>query len=265
VAGGSKGISGFYAGKLAMMNGQTERAIADFNTALAEGGDAESEVHLNLAQAYEASGDTRLALDHYLKTLRSENPDIFGTHRQTAQAAIDAIWMNMGPQLEAVRRRAMENADDFVSQAQAAEFFLSIGKYDDAKGLYTGALSLQPSSWQAWHNLGLTHMKSSDCERAIEAFEKGLAINPGNTSSLNNLGHCHGKLNQTEQAVRSYERALEIDPVFFSAAFNLGRLHFAEGDREKAQEYLLLALEMTPPGDPYRSRIDTYLKQIDGY
>jgi tetratricopeptide (TPR) repeat protein len=254
----------FYAGGFAMMNGQTDRAITLFKAALAEGGEAYSDVHLKLAEAYEQAGEPELALEHYLKTLQTENMDFFSRDRQEAQSAIDRIWKEMGPEMATRKRDAVNHPEDFLKQAQAAVYFYSVGKYDDAETFYLSALELAPSSWEAWHNLGLTYMKTLDYDAAINAFRTALEYNPGNTNSLNNLAISYDKTDRQDMAIRTYRRALDADPQFFFAAFNLGRIYFSQGDLDNAREYLLYARSLIASDDPRRRRVALYLSEIGG-
>jgi tetratricopeptide (TPR) repeat protein len=72
---------------------------------------------------------------------------------------------------------AAPNAQQLTSQGSSA--YLA-GRYDEAKTLFTQAVSVAPNSGEARYNLGLALFKLGDTEAAREQFIQASNLAPGN-------------------------------------------------------------------------------------
>ena len=251
-----------YTGRFLLMNGRTKDAINAFRQSMAEGGDAWKETHLYLAQALERNGEALASLEQYLKVLDTVSVDPGGRYDQGAREGVARMRVLFEPRLEALRRSAEARPTDINAQGELAQLLYAIGRYDDAERQYRRALEIDPARWDAWYNLGLTHMRRKQYAAAVPLFEKALTLQGGDRTILNNLGICQMHLKHYREAEQAYRGALERDPAFFFAAFNLGRLYFLTGDAPRARSTFQNARALAS-GDPaLQSRIDLYLGQL---
>lgn len=81
-------------------------------------------------------------------------------------------------------------------------------------------------------------LKAGDYGAAIALLDKALAKEPKNADVLNQLGYTHRKTGELDKAKGFYARALAIDPDHRGAHEYLGELYLMTGDVAKAEEHL---------------------------
>lgn len=80
--------------------------------------------------------------------------------------------------------------------------------------------------------------KAGDYGAAIDLLHKALAKEPKNADVLNQLGYTHRKTGELEKAKGFYAQALAIDPDHRGAHEYIGELYLMTGDVAKAEEHL---------------------------
>ena len=63
-------------------------------------------------------------------------------------------------------------------------------------------------------------------------------------------------------AINDYTKALEINPRFIEAYVNRGETCLAMDDLEGARADFQKALQLSPPGWPYRAKLEAYSKKL---
>lgn len=81
-------------------------------------------------------------------------------------------------------------------------------------------------------------LKAGDYGAAIAHLDKALATEPKNPDVLNQLGYTHRKTGELDKAKGFYARALAIDPDHRGAHEYIGELYLMTGDVAKAEEHL---------------------------
>ena len=81
-------------------------------------------------------------------------------------------------------------------------------------------------------------LKAGDYGAAIELLHKAHAAEPKNADVLNQLGYTHRKTGELEKAKGFYAQALAIDPDHRGAHEYIGELYLMTGDVAKAEEHL---------------------------
>ncbi len=251
-----------YMGKYLVLSSRYEEAIAFYQKALAEGGDALKETHLDLAEAYEKLGRDAQALEHYLKATDATSVDFLGQREEKAREGIVRIRNRFLPKVEELRLQAEREPANFRAQWELAFFLQSLGMFDEAERVYGRVLQLHSSSWEGWYNLGLISMKRGRWKEAVAGLDRSLALNPRNKDALNNIGICYMGMKKYEVAANYYRRALEQDPDFFFAAFNLGRAYFIIGDGKQARYYFSVARRIAGDNRQLQARMEPYLSQL---
>jgi tetratricopeptide (TPR) repeat protein len=249
-------------GRYLALSGRYGEALSFYQKALAEGGDAWKEPHLDIAEAYEKLGKYPEALEHNMKVIDTVSFDFMARNDRKAKDAIARIRDQYLPKGEELRLRADREPANLRAQWELAFFFHRLGMFEEAGKAYGKVLELYPSSWEAWYNLGLTYMKRARWQEAVRSFDKSLEFNPRNRDALNNVGICYLSMRDYELAARYYRKALDIDPAFFFAAFNLGRVYFITGNREQAKKYFSTAVRIAGENQELKNRMDPYLAQL---
>ncbi|HMG54352.1 MAG TPA: tetratricopeptide repeat protein [Kofleriaceae bacterium] len=113
---------------------------------------------------------------------------------------------------------------------------------DTARARLRAAVELDPSLWEAWHDLGVIAYKDGDDDAAVDAFSKALRLKPGHTPSLlaraeasRRSGHRKDARNDYESALKSTE---EDDPNRKDAAARLAALLRDAGEFDDAVDVL---------------------------
>ena len=133
--------------------------------------------------------------------------------------------------------RALEldpNSSD--AAGAASEYYLLMGRTDEALVLRRRAVERDPLSARAHDNLGWGYFMSRRYDDAIAAFQQALALNPMDTFGWESLGHTYVEKKMYPEALNAYRRevALENGSDVFYRAYVYGRA----GERDKALKAL---------------------------
>lgn len=106
---------------------------------------------------------------------------------------------------------------------------------------------------------------SADYEKAITYFEKMVEIEPESYRALYNLGITYFNLGNLEKALESYNKALEIKPDYKYCYYNIGYLYEVRSDLDKAMEFYEKALNIDPGFIYALNARESVRKQIDTF
>ena len=113
---------------------------------------------------------------------------------------------------------------------------------DTARARLKAAVEIDPTLWEAWHDLGAIAYKEGDDDAAVDAFSKALKIKPGHTSSLLARAEANRRGGHRKDARTDYEAALktteEDDPNRKDAAARLASLLRDAGEFDDAVDVL---------------------------
>ncbi len=113
---------------------------------------------------------------------------------------------------------------------------------ETARARLRAALKIDPSIWEAWHDLGVIAWREGDDDGAIDAFGKALAGNRDHTPTLLARAEAYRRAGKKKDARGDYKTALEQmdeeDPSRPDAAARLAALLRDAGDYEDAVEVL---------------------------
>jgi len=251
-----------FEGKYALLSGRYAEAIGFFQRSLVEGGEGKKELHIHLAEAYEKTGNEAPALEHYLKALEAESVDTFNRLAVVAEAGAKRMRTRMAPGLDILRAQAEKAPGNFTLQERVALAYHGAGLYEEAERFHGRALELNPSSWEAWYNLGLCRFKRHDYRGAGSSFDKALSLNRSNPEIINYQGACLLKLREYSDAQRCFLQALHTAPGYYPAAYNLGRLFFLRGDAAQARKYFATAQTLAAGNTAVIAGIRLYQNQL---
>lgn len=89
--------------------------------------------------------------------------------------------------------------------------------YEMAIICFEKMIELEPKSYRALYNLGITYYNLGDREKALDSYKEALKINPDYKYCYYNIGYLYENLGELEKAMNFYEKALKIDPGFLYA------------------------------------------------
>jgi tetratricopeptide (TPR) repeat protein len=104
-----------------------------------------------------------------------------------------------------------------------ALYYIGLGlsgtrQFSLAETAYRGALALETTDAQVWHNLGgLLYEKLRRPSEGIRCLEQGLKMDPHNKLAWSNLATMAGRLGRHHQALEYADRALALDPKLVEA------------------------------------------------
>lgn len=109
------------------------------------------------------------------------------------------------------------------------QHYRCLNKHADALVCYQQALRINPTSVEAWNNLGTVHEALGRTQAAVEHYRRALSIRPGYAEAQNNLGNALARLDDLPAAMASYRRAIELKPDYAEAHYNLGLVYVQLG------------------------------------
>jgi Flp pilus assembly protein TadD len=166
-------------------------------------------VHYRLARAYSSAGREQEADREYTLYTRFQNE-----HKETEKQARDCT--------EALRAEAgttarevcygMFDPNDPEKLTLLGQLLGDGGSYKLAIDPLQRAVSLDPNSFEAWHDLGLTYFRLQRYTEARTPLEKAVALDPNSYGSVVLLGGTLYMLGDDEAALPVLERALRLKP-----------------------------------------------------
>ena len=132
------------------------------------------------------------------------------------------------------------NPDDVKSWNSLALNYYYLDLYSEAEKSIQKSISLDSSSAENYHILGLILEKNERFFDAIENYLQAIKQDPKFIYPYNSLGGLYIETNQTERAVEIFHKALEVSsPSNQVQAFdNLGKAYQSLDDRKKSAFYL---------------------------
>jgi tetratricopeptide (TPR) repeat protein len=95
-------------------------------------------------------------------------------------------------------------------------------------------------------NEGRKFYVAGEYEKAIESFKEEIIENPSSAEAYFNLGLAYGKIGQQDKEIEAYQESIRLEPNKPNAYLNLGRALDDKGDKDKAVEVLKQAITLKP-------------------
>jgi tetratricopeptide (TPR) repeat protein len=113
---------------------------------------------------------------------------------------------------------------------------------------YEKAISLDPSYYLSYNNLGCAYVLKEEPYKAIAMFKDALKAGPGNKETLNNLGVAFFIAENPGKAKENLLAAHKIDPGYDAPLFNLGKIAREEKNAAEEKRYWDMYLRSGPEG-----------------
>ena len=110
-------------------------------------------------------------------------------------------------------------------------------------------ISLEPDSFEAWYNLGVSTSQQGRFDESVAAYEKALALDPKNAlyaAALNNLGTVQLDRGKKDLAIARWEEAVKASPTQLEARYNLASQYLEQGRLDDAIPLLEEAARLAP-------------------
>lgn len=180
--------------------------------------------------------------------------------------------------LAAFANAVEHHPDQPESHNNLGAFYMGTGQFAAAESCFRRAAEILPENANLWFNLGLTHMRLDQPDRALVDFATVLAETPDDPEAHNNLAVAQFLTGDAAGAEASLICAVTLRPNFPNAVLNLCDIDVARADTATAiarcEEYLahfqdsgvvrrlvaLLESHTTAAEDDIRSRLGRLLE-----
>ncbi len=186
--------------------GQTEKAIADFNEAIAIN-PRRARVYTNLGNAYITMGQTEKAIADFDEAI-AINPSKADLYNNLGNA-----YAKLGQTAMAVDclDKAVSLKPGFsLAYYNLGRVYMGTGRFDLAVAAYEKAIALDPSFFWAYNNLGVVSMKMGNATAALGDFNKAIVLNPGNPMFYMNRGRVYIATGCGGLAAADFRKACEM-------------------------------------------------------
>jgi tetratricopeptide (TPR) repeat protein len=185
----------YYRGLAFENTGQPDRAIEDYNAAIA--------LDSNFRDAFVNRGTALEKMGRFDSALENLNRAI-----------------TLGPTYEGYFNRGI--------------ILEKMGQIDGAIADYLSAISLNPSRYDAHLAAARSYGKAGSFDNAIEYFTKCIVMNPNHADLYNNRGLSFLFIGQDNRALEDFNRAITLDHTLAIAYRNRGTLYLRQGDKMSA-------------------------------
>ena len=207
------------------------------------------ETRLQLAHQYRQLGQLEYALTHY-RAAHEADPAHLPTLIQ-----LSGLLLELGRSNE-VLALCQQGIHRHAGDERIGELFFARGlvhlqrsQFAQARADFEQALDLDPSSAQAWNNLGNALLALGETVQAQRALEAAASADPTLVDAPYNLGSLFLQQGQLEQARSAYLAAIAADSTFARTYYALAAVYEAQGAIPQARENYLIFIERWQ-GDP---------------
>ncbi|MBW1843800.1 MAG: tetratricopeptide repeat protein, partial [Deltaproteobacteria bacterium] len=232
-------------GNAHLRRGEIDEARIEFHKALALDPN-NADALLNLGSIARLKGNAGEA-EHYVERALRVNPNSIGALAELAELKRDR---NELPESIRLYREALALHDSNPAlYLGLGDSLQRAGRYAEAEAAFVRVLELDPDSFEARYNLGVTYGQQQRTEDAMRYYEAALALRPEHpqaVSVLNNLANLYLARGEREAAVSRFEQAVAASPSHFESRFNLGVQYLQAGELERGIAMLEAAVALRP-------------------
>ncbi len=187
----------------------------------------DSVVRLKLAEALEAAGLVRDALEQYHRMVQANPDDRFLLKRVAERSR----WVNrLDDAIDAYQHLLELSPNDVETRHALLDTFVAASRHREAIEEARILLQSEPGNRELHLTLGRLLTWTDQPQAAIAAYEQALLVGPDEAPLHVELGRLHDGLGHQQQAIAQYRTALQLDPNNREAAdlLRLARAHTAD-------------------------------------
>jgi len=155
------------------------------------------------------------------------------------------VRLGMEESLKIMLKKIPPKIDEDKDLAEGTDFFKQ-GKYQEAIESFEKVTYRFPENFQAFYNLGLSHLRSGDIDEAIISIEKAIELKPDLVEAYFVLGECYFNKEDIDKAMAAFSRASELQPDNAKAYYNLGVIYYKYNKTEEAFRSFEKSIELNP-------------------
>ena len=133
--------------------------------------------------------------------------------------------------------------------------YMKKGAYPEAMAAFKKALSLDPNDGDAYRNLLLCYAKSGMIDQAVAEFATMMNLKPGAPDTLVLIGNELEKTGLRDEAQKQYKKAVEIDGNNFPARYSYANSLMNTGQVDEAIEQFRVTVKLQPDNPNCRNRL----------
>lgn len=231
----------YAAGVLALQQKDYKVAEKHLNSVL-DLGEREVEADYYLGRLFEAKGELKKALQHYLEVDHGE----FYLNAQARAASIMADQGSLDKALEHLHDiRASNDQEQVKLYLVESELLRKAKKYHEAFDFLTSKLKEMPDNTSLLYARALMAEKVGDLKLTEKDLLAIIKREPSNAQALNALGFTLAdRTHRYNEALKYIKRALAVQPDDAAIIDSMGWVQYRLGNHEKAVEYLRRALSL---------------------
>jgi serine/threonine protein kinase/Flp pilus assembly protein TadD len=190
------------------------------------------------------------ALDYFDQALQ-DDPAAVLPHIGNADASLrmydltkDKIWIRKALS----GSQAAEMLDDKLPEVHSVlgSAYIATGKYPEAIIELKRAISLAPTSDEAYRRLGGAYLSSGDYAHAVEAFQKAVDLNSYFWLNQNALGSAYFQSGDYSKASQSFKQTATLAPDIDAGYENIGNVFMQRGMYQESIPFFQKALQIEP-------------------
>ena len=147
-------------------------------------------------------------------------------------AAVVALSVSVPWCLATVTQKQPPKNNTKPSQVQ---MLIQQGRLEEAKSQVQEELRRNPTSVEAYIELGVIQSAQGDFTSAAATFQKALQLSPNSTTAHNDLGNVYVNQKKNDLAEKEFRTVLRLQPANRDANYNLGVS--ADGKRLARRSY----------------------------
>ncbi len=115
------------------------------------------------------------------------------------------------------------------------------------------ALEIDPNYESAINELGYTHMRMNNYEKAIDCFRKYAAIKPEDPNPIDSIGELYFRIGKLDESIVKFKDASKIKPGF--SVVNIGYINALKGNYRETMDHIETYINIEP----------SYSRKANGY
>jgi tetratricopeptide (TPR) repeat protein len=231
----------YYLGRLDFLAGNSSAAIEELKSAANDSKIPDADYHLGLA--YLSAGDQKAGLK-YLERAEKKNPRDYHVHYRLARFYTSVARKEDADREYALYTQSRDAERETATRMRACNVALDgkdTGRIRDA----CGAL-FDPNDPERLVLLGQLYGGHADYADAIAPLQKAVQLDPGSFDAWHNLGLTYFRLQRYRDARQPLEKAVELRPDYFDSLNLLGAVLYMTGDDRAALSVLRRAHSLRP-------------------
>lgn len=147
----------------------------------------------------------------------------------------------------AAYREATLAKPDFLRPANRIAYLLaSLDRFAEAESYFQAVLRANPGNAVAHFNLGFTHDKRGQYDKAIQEFREATRLNPKIDRAWYGLGLAYAQLGRHREAAEALEQAATLQPMNHHAWYQFGMALHATGNTARFEQVVMHLLRFDP-------------------